>query len=87
MFFKPNIFFRNFDVQGSSDRLMIYLTLYVAACLKKLVKKTKQEAEKLLYAYALENFPLPGEAKFPLGGLVAAVPNKADAGTRAIPPY
>jgi actin related protein 2/3 complex subunit 3 len=81
MLFKPNLLFRNFDVQGSTDRLLVYALLYVAACLKKIVKKPKVEAEKLLFSYALENFPLPGDAKFPLGGLCSAPASKADAGT------
>ena len=33
-FFKPNMLYRTFDVQGPGDRLLIYFTLYVHQCLK-----------------------------------------------------
>lgn len=80
LYFKANILFRNFDVTSNSDRLLIYLTLYISACLKKVVKKPKVEAEKILYAYALENFALPGDANFVLGGLVSKPATKQEAG-------
>ncbi len=37
-FFRANVFFRNFDVRGSADRTMIYLTLYTHQCLVKCEK-------------------------------------------------
>jgi actin related protein 2/3 complex, subunit 3 len=36
--FKANTFFRNFDIKGGGDRLLIYLTLYIQECLTRLVK-------------------------------------------------
>jgi len=80
-YFKANILFRNFDVTSNSDRLLVYLTLYISSVLKKVVKKSKAESEKLLYAYALENFALPGDAGFPLGGLVSKPATKGEAGS------
>lgn len=35
-YFKPNIFFREFEIKGSSDRTLIYLTFYITECLRKL---------------------------------------------------
>ena len=36
--FRANVLFRNFDVRTSSDRTLIYLTLYTQQCLVKLEK-------------------------------------------------
>ena len=33
--FRANILFRNFEVKGAADKLLIYLTLYVNLCLKR----------------------------------------------------
>ena len=37
-YFKPNIFFRQYDINGSADRTLIYLFLYITECLKRLNK-------------------------------------------------
>jgi actin related protein 2/3 complex subunit 3 len=81
-FFKANILFRNFNVKGDADRLLIYATLYVSACLNKIVKKNKTEATALITGMGLENnFALPGDAKFPLGGLVSKPASTQEADT------
>lgn len=36
MYFKPNIFFREYDIKGAADRTLIYLFLYITECLKRL---------------------------------------------------
>lgn len=33
--FRPNVLFRSFPVKNSADRLLIYLTLYISTCLKR----------------------------------------------------
>ena len=33
-FFRANVLFRNFEVKGPTDKLLLYLTLYISACLK-----------------------------------------------------
>lgn len=38
IYFKPNIFFRQFEIKGPADRTLIYLMLYITECLKKLQK-------------------------------------------------
>jgi actin related protein 2/3 complex subunit 3 len=35
---RANSFFKNFDVKGPADRVLIYLTLYIQECLLKLSK-------------------------------------------------
>lgn len=35
-YFRPNVFFQQYDIQSNSDRILVYLTLYIIECLKKL---------------------------------------------------
>ena len=35
-YFKPNVFFRQYEIKGPADRTLIYLILYITECLKKL---------------------------------------------------
>ena len=65
--FKANVFFTTYEVREKSDRILIYSTLYVILCLKKLARcPNRAQAEKDMFALALQNFDLPGEAGFPL---------------------
>ena len=79
--FKPNILFRNFEVLGYADRLLVYITLYISSCLNKIPHKSKGEAEKILYSYAIEPFSIPGDKTFCLGGLVTPPRNRGEAET------
>ncbi|KYR03144.1 actin related protein 2/3 complex [Tieghemostelium lacteum] len=76
--FKANILFRNFEVQGNGDRVLIYLTLYITKCLLKIATMNKADAEKALFLVAQEQFAVPGEQAFALGGYVT-IPNTRDA--------
>jgi len=67
-YFRANILFRNFEVKGPADKLLIYLTLYVHQCLIRIQGRDKDSALKTLQGLAIENFPLPGEAN---GGALA----------------
>lgn len=90
--FRANTFFRNFEIHGPADRLLIYGILYTssllaqvrptmsmfrvsslipAGCLPEIVLTRgttgRREAEKALLNIALDtNFPMPGDASFPL---------------------
>ncbi len=33
-FFRANVLFRSFEVKGASDKLLVYLTLYIGSCLR-----------------------------------------------------
>ena len=69
-YFKANVFFKNYEIKTPADRILIYLTLYVTECLKKLQKiATKEEAKKEMATLAILNFDIPGDAKFPLNAL------------------
>ena len=80
-FFKANLFFRNYEVQGVADRVLIYLTLYIQQCLTKIQTKDKGGAEKELYQLAISNFTIPGDGAFPLGGFVTNPASRADGDT------
>eukprot|EP00033_Pygsuia_biforma_P000468 GCRY01000554.1.p1 GENE.GCRY01000554.1~~GCRY01000554.1.p1 ORF type:complete len:173 (+),score=24.77 GCRY01000554.1:180-698(+) len=69
--FKANVLFRNYEILGDADRTLIYLTLYTSECLMKCLNiKSKGEAVKALYTLSLENFKVPGDSGFALGGFV-----------------
>ncbi len=77
-FFKANVLFRNFEPKGAADKTLLYLTLYINACLTK-ISGAKGNAEKAMYQFAIENFSLPGDANFALGGHVTSPANRGDA--------
>jgi len=67
-YFKANVLFKHFEVKGTADRTLIYLTLYTTQCLQKLEKiATPVEGLKALTAMAHETFRIPGDPGFALG--------------------
>ena len=67
--FRANTFFRNFEIKGPADRLLIYGILFLSECLQKLATQRSPDAsaaQKFLTNLALEQFSLPGEPGFPL---------------------
>ncbi|KAI8807630.1 actin-related protein 2/3 complex subunit 3 [Cladochytrium replicatum] len=69
--FRANCFFRNFEIKGPADRVLVYLILYISECITKLSQKspTQVEATKLLQTHAVSSFAIPGDPSFPLGAL------------------
>jgi len=68
-YFKSNILFKSYDMENDVDRVLVYLTLYIIECLKKLQKSPSlDKAQQDMYSMAIEKFSLPGEADFPLNG-------------------
>mmetsp|Transcript_30599 Transcript_30599/g.75091 ORF Transcript_30599/g.75091 Transcript_30599/m.75091 type:complete len:178 (-) Transcript_30599:241-774(-) len=64
--YRANVLFRNYELHGGADRILIYLTLYISSCLSKIEKSPgPKEAEKALQAMAFETFAMPGQAGFP----------------------
>nr|SVE73847.1 EOG090X0EJM [Daphnia atkinsoni] len=71
-YFKANVFFRTYEVKSEADRLLIYLTLYITECLKKLQKcSNKNTAQNEMYTLAISKFDIPGEPGFPLNSVYA----------------
>lgn len=66
--FRANTFFRNFEIQGPADRLLVYGIWFVSDCLSKIRPgATLREATKDVQNLALDqNFALPGDPGWPL---------------------
>lgn len=66
--FRANCFFRNFEINGPADRVLIYGILYVSSLLAAVrPNMSKRDAEKAIMNIALDNnFKMPGDAGFPL---------------------
>src|ERR1700761_2214978 len=69
--FRANTFFRNFEIKGPADRVLIYGILFTQDILGKIKSNmSKREAEKAVMNVALDtNFSVPGDAGFPLNQL------------------
>ncbi|MCJ1254830.1 subunit of the Arp2/3 complex [Lignoscripta atroalba] len=78
--FRANTFFRNFEIKGPADRLLIYGILFISECLGKIrIGMGSREAEKALTNTALEQFAIPGDASFPLNQAFEAPRDRQDA--------
>ncbi|KAI3382539.1 hypothetical protein SNEBB_010215 [Seison nebaliae] len=78
-YFKPNSFFKNFEIKSPSDRVLIYVTFYIQECLKKLLKSSsKIEGSKELNTLAVSQFALPGDVQFPLNDFYKKPTNEND---------
>lgn len=61
-YFKPNVFFKTYEIQSNADRVLIYLTLYIIECLKRLARLNCREAGvQELHALAISRFDIPGK--------------------------
>ncbi|TIC10330.1 ARP2/3 complex, 21 kDa p21-Arc subunit [Wallemia mellicola] len=80
LLFRANSLFRNFEIKGGADRLLIYLILFISDCIAKLSKTEPNvnEASKQLHTLAVDSFALPGEAGFPLNSLYAPAASRMD---------
>jgi len=81
--FRANTFFRNFEIKGPADRVLIYGILYVQDILGKIRSgMSKRDAEKAVMNVALDtNFAIPGDAGFPLNALFEAPKDRFEAET------
>ena len=79
-YFKANVLFKHFEVKGPADRVLIYLTLYITQCLKKLEGGPPlADAQRVLFNLSLESFPIPGDSGFTLGTFFPAPANLKEA--------
>eukprot|EP00802_Teleaulax_amphioxeia_P023706 Tamp_24326.p1 GENE.Tamp_24326~~Tamp_24326.p1 ORF type:complete len:195 (-),score=50.23 Tamp_24326:409-912(-) len=78
-YYRANVLFRNYELQGGADRVIIYLTLYISACLARLEKAGDvKTAEKVLQSYAWESLVLPGQHGFPFNGFFDRAKDRAE---------
>lgn len=66
--FRANTFFRNFEIQGPADRLLVYGIWFVSDCLTKIKPSASyRDATKDVNNLGLDlNFAIPGDPAFPL---------------------
>lgn len=79
--FRANVLFRNFEVRGGADRVLIYLSLFIHQVLKKAEKiPTKAEALKQIMPLASGSHVMPGEPSWPLGTLLPSAKSASELG-------
>lgn len=66
--FRANTFFRNFEIQGPADRLLVYGIWFVSDCLTKIKPNASlRDATKDVMNLSLDlNFAIPGDPAWPL---------------------
>lgn len=65
-YFKANVFFKHYEIKCEADRTLIYLTLYITECLKRVQKCVSKTAGlKELATLAMTRFDIVGEPGFP----------------------
>ncbi|XP_068154923.1 actin-related protein 2/3 complex subunit 3 [Drosophila tropicalis] len=75
-YFKANVFFRTYEVKSEVDRVLIYVTLYIIECLKRMAHCTsKAHAQQELFSLAIAKFDIPGDSGFPLNSVYTAPEN------------
>ncbi|KAJ8384922.1 hypothetical protein AAFF_G00197300 [Aldrovandia affinis] len=87
-YFKANVFFKNYEIKNEADRTLIYVTLYISECLKKLQKVCADRpcsrghwapgVKEMMYTLGITSFPIPGEPGFPLNAMYAKPTNKQE---------
>ncbi|XP_035731634.1 actin-related protein 2/3 complex subunit 3-like isoform X1 [Vespa mandarinia] len=79
-FFKANVFFRTYEIKSEADRVLIYITLYITECLKRLQKCANQnQATSEMFSLAISKFDIPGDPGFPLNSVYAKPNTPAEA--------
>lgn len=81
--FRANCLFRNYEIYGAADRVLLYLILWISDCLGRIQAKptwTANEANKQLQSVAVDHFALPGDPGFPMNNMYEKAASKADAG-------
>lgn len=72
--------FGNVIFQSEADRLLIYITLYITECLKKLQRcSNRSQAQNEMYTLAISKFDIPGDSGFPLNSVYSKPQSPSDA--------
>ncbi|MBZ3885742.1 Actin-related protein 2/3 complex subunit 3 [Sciurus carolinensis] len=78
-YFKDNVFFKNYRIKNEADWTLMYITLYISECIKKLQKcNSRNQGEKEMYTLGITNFSIPGETGFPLNAIYTKPANKQE---------
>jgi len=80
-FFRANVLFRNYSVQGPADLLLCYLTAFIAEILRHFQKcKTKDDAKKSITTVSMsQNFAIPGDKTWQMPGFFKEPSGRSDA--------
>ena len=79
-YFKANVFFKTYEIQSDADRVLIYVTLYITECLKKLQRcSSKEQGMQEMYSLAISRFDIPGDPGFPLNSVYSRPSNGEEA--------
>ncbi|XP_067625420.1 actin-related protein 2/3 complex subunit 3-like [Eurosta solidaginis] len=80
-YFKANVFFRTYEIKSEVDRVLIYITLYITECLKRLQRcNNKNQGAQEMYSLAISKFDIPGDAGFPLNAVYARPQSAQESG-------
>ncbi|KAL2887018.1 ARP2/3 complex ARPC3 subunit [Ceratocystis lukuohia] len=81
--FRANTFFRNFEIQGPADRLLVYGIWFVSDCLGKIKPNhSVRDATKEVQNVSLDmNFAIPGDPGWPLNQMYEAPRDRQEAET------
>ncbi|KAF4589810.1 ARP2/3 complex 21 kDa subunit [Ophiocordyceps camponoti-floridani] len=79
--FRANTFFRNFEIQGPADRLLVYGIWFLSDCLQKIKPgASARDAQKDVMNLALDlHFAIPGDPGFPLNQMYEPPRDRQDA--------
>jgi len=79
-YFRANVLFASFEIEGGADRTLVYLTNHILQCLWRLDQKAKtlDDAKKIMFDFAHEQFPMPGETGWQFGGHIPKPKTKAE---------
>lgn len=68
--FRVNILFKNYEIKGDGDKLLVFLTVLIQRILEIIaVSPKKEDANKNLANFAMEQISTPGEAGFFMNGI------------------
>ena len=79
LFYRANVFLKEYEVKGPADRFLIYLTLYITELLKEFATQSSlQAAEGVAYQLAIKKWALPGTTGFPLAAFYPAIERREE---------
>lgn len=82
-YFRANVLFRTFEVQGDADRVLVYVTLFASQCLQEVATarcEVKADVQKVLRQLGgASTFALPGVAGFPVSAIISCAPSERGA--------
>ena len=78
-YYRANVFFKHFKINNPADRVFIYITLYIQACIQASQKSANSdEAKRALTTLAVGNFSMPGDPRFPINAMFSAPGSSAE---------